>query len=136
MKQPNYQYDTTADLDSRILAHLKAGLPVCPRPYMTVAHALALGEMALILRIQFLIRERRIERSRPHLRNVNDPRIMQSMLTHWDKQLLTLLRTGLPLSSRPFHIYAKQLELSVDEVLFRSSRLIETGYIKTIGPLV
>ena len=58
------------------------------------------------------------------------------MLTHWDKQLLSLLRRGLPLSSRPFHIYARQLEISVDEVLFRSSRLTESGIIKAIGPLV
>ncbi len=136
MKQPNYQYETLADLDSRIVFQLKAGLPVCTRPYLKVANAIDLGEMALILRIQFLIREHRIERARPNLRDVNDPRMVQTMLTHWDKQLLALLRKGLPLSSRPFHIYAKQLEISVDEVLFRSSRLIDSGHIKTIGPLI
>lgn len=136
MKQPNYQYDSLADLDSRIVARLEQGLPICTRPYLKLANAMDLGEMALILRIQFLIREHRIRRSRPLLREINDPRRVATLLTHWDTQLLAQLRKGLPLSSRPFHIFAKQLDLSVDEVLFRSSRLIESGYINSIGPLL
>ncbi|MDX1692119.1 MAG: Lrp/AsnC family transcriptional regulator [Ketobacteraceae bacterium] len=136
MKQPNYQYDNLADLDTRIVQNVKAGLPICARPYKAVATALDMGEMALILRIHHLIREHRISRQRPSLWNVNDPRMTKTLLTHWDKQLLALLRRGLPLSSRPFHIFAKELELSPDEVLFRTTRLREAGYLQHIGPLI
>ena len=135
MKQPNYQYDTLADLDSRIMRRLHSGLPVCSRPYLRIAQALNMGEMALILRIQYLIREQRLERQRPGLRPVSDSSAKAAM-SGWDKQLLALLRQGLPLSSRPFHIFAQQLQISVDEVLFRSNRLIESGHIRAIPPLI
>ena len=136
MKQPNYQYDSPADLDSRIVTLVHNGLPVCARPYKVIARSLNMGEMALILRVHHLIRESRISRQRPGLWNVNHPNASRKPLTQWDKRLLGLLRKGLPLSSRPYHILARQLEITTDEVLFRTARLQDKGYVHGIGPLL
>lgn len=135
MKQPSYHQQHIADLDSQIIEKLRHGLPICTRPYWHVANELALGEMALILRIQHLSNEKRIRRY-PPLREIKHLNLAEVMLTQWDKQLITLLRKGLPLTSRPFHVLAKQLDLSVDEVLFRSERLRDTRYIGLIQPAV
>jgi DNA-binding Lrp family transcriptional regulator len=67
---------------------------------------------------------------------VKQPNYQCDSLTDLDSRIVGLLKAGLPLSSRTFHIYAQQLEIAVDEVLFRSNRLAETGHIHRIAPLI
>lgn len=139
MKQQAYPSNPIADLDEQILAALESSVPICERPYLALAKTLSMGEMAIILRIQFLSRS---NRTRPYKLNRNNTMsivkqsndVRETELTHWDMKLLHLLRQGLPLSTKPFHILAKQLGLSVDEVLFRVQRLVSHGDIKRVGP--
>ena len=136
MKQRAFQYHSVADLDEQVLMLMEAGVPVCERPYQQLAQSIALGEMALILRIQILSKENRLQK---HLMVQRKARLIAShdtVLSHWDAQLMSLLKKGLPLSSRPYHILAKQTDLPIDEVLFRIERLMHQGYIDKIIPAV
>lgn len=56
------------------------------------------------------------------------------MLENFDKQLLNLLQTGLPIAEHPFAVLAEQLESDEDTVLARIQELKEAGYIRRIGP--
>lgn len=142
MEQHAYSHSPIADLDEQILLLMEAGLPICERPYREIAKSLALGEMALILRLQKLIRERR------SLRLIASPSVdafectttmegasSELILSHWDAELLTLINYGLPLSSRPYHILAKVIGVTVDEIICRTQRLKDWGLVGKIRPI-
>ena len=136
MKQAVYKFTPGLDLDGQIIELLKYSLPICERPYLIVAKQLDMGESALILRIHHLMREQQALLS--HVFTYTLTGSLESeestMLSSWDKRLIHTLQKGLPLSSRPFHIIAKQEGLSLDEVLFRAERLRQKGYIQRIRP--
>lgn len=115
---------------------MEAGVPVCERPYQQLAQSIALGEMALILRIQILIKENRLQKRLMLQRKARLIASQDLVLSHWDTQLISLLKKGLPLSSRPYHILAKQTDLPIDEVLFRIERLVSLGYLDKISPAI
>lgn len=56
------------------------------------------------------------------------------MLTAFDKRLLNIIQTDLPLESRPFAILAAQLETEESVVIERLKFLKEQGFIRRIGP--
>lgn len=55
------------------------------------------------------------------------------MLTEYDRQLLNLVQSSLPLSPRPYQEIARQLNSDEATVLSRLSFLREQGYIRHIG---
>ncbi|BEU87673.1 siroheme decarboxylase subunit alpha [Selenomonas sp. TAMA-11512] len=55
------------------------------------------------------------------------------MLDHFDKKLLNVLQTGLPIAERPFAVLAEQLDSDEDTVLERIQALRDRGYIRRIG---
>lgn len=55
-------------------------------------------------------------------------------MTPFDKQLLNVLQTKLPISKRPFADMAKMLETDEETVLERLKQLKEEGYLRRIGP--
>lgn len=55
------------------------------------------------------------------------------MLTDFDKELLNLIQTRLPLEPRPFAIVAKWLEVEETTVIERLSWLKDHGYIRRFG---
>lgn len=55
------------------------------------------------------------------------------MLTDFDRQLLNLVQTALPLSPRPYQDLARQLNTDEKTVLSRLASLKERGYIRHIG---
>ena len=55
------------------------------------------------------------------------------MLTDFDRQLLNLVQTRLPLSQRPYRDIATKLECDEQTVLSRLAWLKEQGYIRHIG---
>lgn len=56
------------------------------------------------------------------------------LLTAFDKRLLNILQTDLPLESRPFAILAQRLETEESVVIERLLFLKEQGFIRRIGP--
>ncbi len=56
------------------------------------------------------------------------------MLTNFDKALLNILQTDLPLSTRPFAIIAGRLGVSEETVIERLRHLRDEGLIRRIGP--
>ncbi|MEG6584212.1 siroheme decarboxylase subunit alpha [Dendrosporobacter sp. 1207_IL3150] len=56
------------------------------------------------------------------------------MLTAFDKALLNIIQTNLPLDSRPFLVLANQLGTTESVVIERLRTLKENGYIRRIGP--
>lgn len=56
------------------------------------------------------------------------------MLTAFDKRLLNIIQTDLPLESRPFAILAEHLETEESVVIERLRFLKEHGFIRRIGP--
>ncbi|MDD5388018.1 MAG: AsnC family transcriptional regulator [Gallionellaceae bacterium] len=50
-----------------------------------------------------------------------------------DLRLITATQSGLPLVPRPYHAIAEQIGLSVEEVMARLTRMLETGAIRRIG---
>lgn len=50
-----------------------------------------------------------------------------------DRRIIQATQAGLPLTPRPYHTIADQLDLSADEVMARFQRLLETGIIRRIG---
>ncbi len=58
------------------------------------------------------------------------------MLDTLDKQLITAIQTGLPLTARPYEAIAKQINQSETEVIDRINRLKENGTIKRLGVVV
>lgn len=56
------------------------------------------------------------------------------MLTAFDKALLNIVQTDLPLEKRPFEVLAKRLDVTESEVLDRLRYLKENGYIRRFGP--
>lgn len=55
------------------------------------------------------------------------------MLTEFDKELLNIIQTRLPLEKRPFAIVAQQLGVDETIVIERLSYLKEHGYIRRFG---
>lgn len=55
------------------------------------------------------------------------------MLTEFDKELLNIIQTRLPLEARPFTIVAEQLGVDEAMVIERLSWLKEHGYIRRFG---
>lgn len=55
------------------------------------------------------------------------------MLTSFDKALLNILQTGLPIASRPFAELAERLGVGEDAVIERLEYLKEHGFIRRIG---
>lgn len=56
------------------------------------------------------------------------------MLTAFDKRLLNIIQTDLPLESRPFAVLAQRLETEESVVIERLIFLKEQGFIRRIGP--
>ena len=56
------------------------------------------------------------------------------MLTAFDKRLLNIIQTDLPLESRPFAVLAQRLETEEAVVIERLLFLKEHGFIRRIGP--
>ena len=50
-----------------------------------------------------------------------------------DRRIIQATQTGLPRVSRPYHVIAKQLGISADEVMARLRRMLEAGVIRRIG---
>mgnify|MGYP003589217908 CR=1 FL=1 len=55
------------------------------------------------------------------------------MLTSFDKALLNILQTNLPLSEKPFKDLADKLDSTEENVIKRLNELKEMGYIRKIG---
>lgn len=53
-----------------------------------------------------------------------------------DRALLDVLQLSLPLVSRPFAEIGRQLGMAEDEVLSRVRRLLESGILRRIGPVL
>ena len=58
---------------------------------------------------------------------------MVTELTEFDKALLNLLQSNLPLCSRPFLALAKKLGTDEETVLTRVKELKESGFLRRIG---
>lgn len=56
------------------------------------------------------------------------------MLTAFDKQLLNMIQTDLPIASRPFAMLAERLQTEETVVIERLKFLKEQGFIRRIGP--
>jgi DNA-binding Lrp family transcriptional regulator len=56
------------------------------------------------------------------------------MLTAFDKALLNIIQTNLPLDHRPFAVLAERLGTDEATVIERLRALKEDGYIRRIGP--
>ena len=56
------------------------------------------------------------------------------MLTAFDKRLLNIIQTDLPLESHPFAVLAQRLETKESVVIERLLFLKEQGFIRRIGP--
>jgi len=56
------------------------------------------------------------------------------LLTDFDKRLLNLIQTDLPLEKRPFAMIAEKLDTNENEVIERLQFLKEQGFIRRIGP--
>ena len=56
------------------------------------------------------------------------------MLSAFDKSLLNMLQTDLPIAKRPFAVLAERLGTEEAVVLERLTWLKENGYIRRIGP--
>lgn len=56
------------------------------------------------------------------------------MLTAFDKSLLNMIQTNLPLDSRPFKVLAERLGSDEATVIERLRALAANGYIRRIGP--
>ena len=56
------------------------------------------------------------------------------MVTPFDKELLNILQTGLPISPNPFADMGKVLGADEEFVLSRLKSLKEEGYLRRIGP--
>lgn len=55
------------------------------------------------------------------------------MLTAFDKALLNILQTGLPIASRPYQEMAERLGCDEETVILALSRLKTQGYIRRMG---
>lgn len=56
------------------------------------------------------------------------------MFTPFDKALLNIIQTDLPISPRPFSVLAERLKTSEATVIERLNHLKEQGFIRRIGP--
>lgn len=56
------------------------------------------------------------------------------MLSEFDKRLLNIVQSDIPLTSRPFAAVAERLESDEATVLARLQFLRQNGYIRRIGP--
>ena len=55
------------------------------------------------------------------------------MIDDIDRSIIQATQTGLPLTSRPYHTVAEQLSLTVEEVMERLQKMLDTGIIRRIG---
>lgn len=58
------------------------------------------------------------------------------LLDDTDRQIITFLQTGLPISSRPYQVIAQQLGVSEHQVVQRIKHLNATDCIKRLGVIV
>ena len=56
-------------------------------------------------------------------------------MTRIERRLLDRLQEGFPLEERPFHRLARELGLSVEEVLGLTRELVRRGLIRRLGPI-
>lgn len=56
------------------------------------------------------------------------------MLTAFDKELLNILQTNLPIASRPFAVLAERIGVDEETVISRLNFLKQQGFIRRIGP--
>lgn len=57
----------------------------------------------------------------------------EAILDAIDRRLIVATQAGLPRVSRPYDVLAEQLGMTVDEVLQRLRRMLESGVIRRIG---
>jgi len=50
-----------------------------------------------------------------------------------DRRIIQATQAGLPLTPRPYHTIAEQLDLPVDEVMKRLQRMLKNGIIRRVG---
>jgi len=50
-----------------------------------------------------------------------------------DRRIIQATQAGLPLTSRPYHTVATELDLSPEEVIQRMQRMLDAGIIRRIG---
>ncbi len=50
-----------------------------------------------------------------------------------DRQIILATQSGLPLDPQPYHVVARQVGVSPEEVMARMRRMLETGMIRRIG---
>jgi len=55
------------------------------------------------------------------------------MIDTIDRKIIELTQTGLPLTERPYHAIAEQLNLTPAEVMARFKRMLAAGIIRRIG---
>lgn len=58
---------------------------------------------------------------------------MSGVIDEIDRRIIRATQGGLPLVPQPYHQVAEQLELPVQEVMDRISRMLESGMIRRIG---
>ncbi|HIE16884.1 MAG TPA: Lrp/AsnC family transcriptional regulator [Dehalococcoidia bacterium] len=56
-------------------------------------------------------------------------------LDNIDRNLLSIIQSGFPLTPKPFAILGQQLGISSNDIICRSKRLKEEGVIRQIGPV-
>ncbi len=50
-----------------------------------------------------------------------------------DRKIILATQSGLPLEPQPYHVVARQVGVSPEEVMARMRRMLETGMIRRIG---
>ena len=55
------------------------------------------------------------------------------MIDAIDRTIIQATQAGLPLTARPYHVIAAQLDLDPEEVMSRMRRMQDTGIIRRIG---
>lgn len=55
------------------------------------------------------------------------------MINDIDRSIIQATQAGLPLTPRPYHTIAKQLNLTADEVIKRFQKMLDEGIIRRIG---
>jgi siroheme decarboxylase len=66
----------------------------------------------------------------------NNPSLTEPVTCPVDRQLLWALESGLPFTDQPYDAISKTLNIPVENILTRITRLLETGAIKRFGVVV
>ena len=64
------------------------------------------------------------------------PRPVYTDLDELDRQIITVIQTGMPVSSKPYLEIGKQLGITEDEVIARIKKFSDDGVIKRFGIVV